>query len=86
MHSCERTMDNTEILQPTKVGAQMVVKCDDFLIHSDSDLNNIIKSWRTATMVFSFPGGSDGKASAYNAGDPGSRSGRSPAEGNGNPL
>ena len=35
-----------------------------------------------------FPGGSDGKASAYNAGDrgsiPGSR--RSPGEGNGNPL
>ena len=35
-----------------------------------------------------FPGGSDGKASVYNAGDlgsiPGSR--RSPGEGNGNPL
>ena len=35
-----------------------------------------------------FPGGSDGKASAYNEGDPGSipSSGRSPGEGNGNPL
>ena len=35
-----------------------------------------------------FPGGSDGKASAYNAGDPGSipGSGRSPGEGNGNLL
>ena len=35
-----------------------------------------------------FPGGSDGKASAYNAGDPGSipGSGRSPGEENGNPL
>ena len=35
-----------------------------------------------------FPGGSDGKTSAYNAGDPGSipGSGRSPGEGNGNPL
>ena len=35
-----------------------------------------------------FPGGSDGKASVYNAGDPGSipGSGRSPGEGNGNPL
>ena len=35
-----------------------------------------------------FPGGSDSKASAYNAGDLGSipGSGRSPAEGNGNPL
>ena len=35
-----------------------------------------------------FPDGSDGKASAYNAGDPGSvlGTGRSPGEGNGNPL
>ena len=35
-----------------------------------------------------FPGGSDGKASAYDAGDPGSipGSGRSPREGNGKPL
>ena len=35
-----------------------------------------------------FPGGSDGKASAYNAGDPGSFPGlgRSSGEGNGNPL
>ena len=36
----------------------------------------------------SFPGGLDGKASAYNVGDLGSipGSGRSPGEGNGNPL
>ena len=35
-----------------------------------------------------FPGGSDGKASVYNAGDLGSIPGlgRSPGEGNGNPL
>ena len=35
-----------------------------------------------------FPGGSDGKASAYNVGDLGSipESGRSSREGNGNPL
>ena len=35
-----------------------------------------------------FPGGSDSKASVYNAGDPGSIPGlgRSPGEGNGNPL
>ena len=35
-----------------------------------------------------FPGGADGKASAYNAGDPGSIPGlgRSPGEGNGTPL
>ena len=37
---------------------------------------------------FDFPGGSDGKASVYNAGDPGSIPGlgRSAGEGNGNPL
>ena len=36
----------------------------------------------------SFPGGSDGKASAYNAGDPSLISGwgRSPGEGNGTPV
>ena len=34
-----------------------------------------------------FPGGSDGKASAYNAGDPGSILGLGfPGEGNGNPF
>ena len=44
-------------------------------------------------MCVGFPGSSDGKASAYNAGDPGSGRpwfnpwvGRSPGEGNGNPL
>ena len=38
--------------------------------------------------VWDFPGGSDGKVSAYNAGDLGliPGSGRSPGEGNGNPL
>ena len=38
--------------------------------------------------VRDFPGGSDSKASVYNAGDPGliPGSGRSPGEGNGNPL
>ena len=39
-------------------------------------------------VVNDFPGGSDGKASVYNVGDPGSIPGlgRSPGEGNGNPL
>ena len=39
-------------------------------------------------FLIDFPGGSDGKASAYNAGDPGSIPGlgRSSGEGNGNPL
>ena len=39
-------------------------------------------------IILGFPGGSDGKASARNVGDPGSIPGlgRSPGEGNGNPL
>ena len=39
-------------------------------------------------MGINFPGGSDGKASAYNVGDPGLILvlGRSPGEGNGNLL
>ena len=46
-------------------------------------LNSYHKSIR-----LDFPGGSDGKASAYSAGDLGSipGSGRSSGEGNGNPL
>ena len=42
----------------------------------------------TVPLVEDFPGGSDGKASAYNEGDLGSipGQGRSPGEGNGNPL
>ena len=51
--------------------------------------------WHMLSGIFAFPfrlgdfpGGLDGKASAYNAGDPGSIpvSGRSPVDGNGNPL
>ena len=40
------------------------------------------------TAQLHFPGGSDGKVSAYNVGDPGliPGLGRSPGEGNGNPL
>ena len=42
----------------------------------------------TLGLSFVGPGGPEDKASAYNAGDPGSitESGRSPGEGNGNPL
>ena len=40
------------------------------------------------SIMSHFPGGSAGKASAYNVGDPGSvpELGRSSGEGNGNPL
>ena len=44
--------------------------------------------WGPMGSLGGFSGGSDGKASACNSGNPGSipRSGRSPGEGNGNPL
>ena len=44
--------------------------------------------WGFWFSVQDFPVGSEGKASAYNVGDPGSIPGlgRSPEEGNGNPL
>ena len=43
---------------------------------------------RLYNISFYFPGGLEGKVSAYNAGDPGSILGsrRSPGEGNGNTL
>ena len=47
------------------------------------------KGYRLPTPVFlGFPGDSDGKESACNVGDPGSIPGlgKSPGEGNGNPL
>ena len=48
----------------------------------------IIQYYNNNIIIEDFPGGSDGKASAYNAGGPGLIPvlGRSPGEGNGNPL
>ena len=50
-------------------------------------LPGVLPDW-CISMLLDFPGGSDGKASAYNVGDPGSIpwSGRSPGEGIGNTL
>ena len=52
-----------------------------------TDLPFVTGLWG-GTVLLDFPGGSDGKASVYNVGDLGSipGSGRSPGEGNGNPL
>ena len=53
---------------------------------------NFLKCYIMYTLIYliyrGFPGGSEGKESACNVGDPGSipGSGRSPGEGNGNPL
>ena len=54
-------------------------------ITAEGDFSHEIK--RYLLLGRDFPGGSDGKASAYNAGYPGSIPGlgRSPGEGNGNP-
>ena len=52
-------------------------------------LTQVIPDWSfNMPSSFDFPGDSDGKASAYNVGDPSliSGSGKSPGEGNGNPL
>ena len=48
----------------------------------------LIEFCQENAMVIVNTGGSDGKASVYNVGDPGSIPGlgRSPGEGNGNPL
>ena len=61
-----------------------VAKCNN----SHTKQNFLKKHCNYLYFRLDFLGGSDGKVSAYNDGDPGSilRSGRSPAEGNGNPL
>ena len=48
----------------------------------------MVEMYNRCWVRLDFPGGSDGKTSAYNAGDPGSIPGlgRSPGEENGNPL
>ena len=50
----------------------------------------LVPGWESGERILNlgFPGGSDGKESAGNAGDPGSipGSGRFPGEGNGDPL
>ena len=53
----------------------------DYLKTKTKENSSLIYCW-------DFPGGLDGKVSAYNVGNPGSipESGRSPGEGNGNPL
>ena len=52
-----------------------------------SQITNTLKATVISSFLF-FPGGSEVKASASNVGDPGSIPGlgRSPGEGNGNPL
>ena len=57
-------------------------------IEQVTGLTHLLTQFAWAHGCLGFPGGSDGKASACHGGDPGSipGSGRSPGEGNGNPL
>ena len=56
-------------------------------LYDPANVDNLTSSSSSFSKT-DFSGGSDGKASAYNAGDPGliPGSGRSSGEGNGNPL
>ena len=59
-------------------------------IHGVAKSRTRLSDWTELNWItiLDFAGGTDGKESAHNAGDPGSipGSGRSPGEGNGNPL
>ena len=72
---------NSEIGDINKILGQ-----DDSEYHSLVETLN--KKLNLTKITLDFPGGSDGKTSAYSVGDPGSipGSGRFPREGNGNPL
>ena len=60
----------------------------DIIFTISSTIPSLLTIIAKLLWVRFFPGGSDGKQSAWNAGDPDSipGSGRSPGEGNGNPL
>ena len=57
-------------------------------VHGVAKSRKQLSNFTSHTLKKGFPGGSDRKASACNAGDPGSIPGlgRSPGEGNGTPL
>ena len=59
-----------------------------FMIRFLIDIADNRHDYMSVLLLAGFPGGSDGKESTGNAGDPGSISelGRSPREGNGSPL
>ena len=90
---------NHNPLQYSCLGSSMDKEAWQATVHGVAKSRTQLSNWTTIvysgafTMAFSpelkcFPGGSEGKASTCNARDPGSisGSGRSPGEGNGNPL
>ena len=81
-----------EIKRCLLLGKKVMTNLDSILKGRDISLPtkiHLVKAmFLSSCHVLGFPGGSDSKASACNAGNPGSipGSGRSPGEGNGNPL
>ena len=70
-------------------GVSSTSKFSLFFLFTKTGLKSSSKNYPYKMVAnLGFPGSSDDKVSAYNAGDPGSipGSGRSPAEGNGSPL
>ena len=65
-----------------------IIKTELRVLTNDLSLLLLLLSPDKFVVLFSSPGGSDGKESACNVGDPGSipRWGRSPGEGPGNPF
>ena len=87
-----RKNNNNQTIQPKKCAEDLnrILQRRIFFVflhirHTDSQQSH---EKMLNILFLDFPGGSDSKASACNAGDPGSipGSGRSPGEGNGNPL
>ena len=78
------------ILEPKKIKSVMVSIVSPSICHEVMGPDAMILVFWPLSFksTFCFPGGSEGKASACNAGDLGSisDSGRSPGAGNGNPL
>ena len=95
VHVSEPSMDVTSSKKPSLKLFQPKLDLPPMLLHKTLLFSsNTIKKFTLTYLIMymmiynPFPGGSDGKESACNAGDLGSipGSGRSPGEGNGNPL
>ena len=69
-------------------GAMLSKSLIQFSVDGWSCVPSLLFTWVQTMVESGFAGGSDGKVSVYNVGDPGSIPGlgRSTGEGNGNPL
>ena len=87
-----REETNFKFLMLNKIFTRLIIPLPCFFLRqkkkSSSSVERSLLLSTSSQYVWGFPGGSDTKASACNAGDPDSipRSGRSSGEGNANPL